>query len=223
MARTKQQYENEIRTIVVGRVSSAFRKSKILSKILQAADSNNFRAFGNFAKPEQSNSISPNRDDRWLLDPDSVVVSVEMKDGLPVQTIIAVRIKLGLSEKYYYFSPKAGVKNWWPSGWETERGSGIINWVRRKMQNGTSFYWKDRHGNEVPVTNPYSKKVYSVAYIISRSIKKEGLKKRPNVFSPFDDAETLLEKAFISTQDRIAELYKIAMFENIEDIYVDFI
>lgn len=223
MARSKAQYENEIRTIVVGKVATSLRRARILSKIIESAENDDFFASGDFINPTKSGSLAPSKDDSWLVDPDSVVVSIDMKDGFPVNAIVRVAIKLGVNERYYYLSHKTPKKAWWPSGWETSRGPGLINWVRRKIQNGyEDFYYQHPTKGEIPVNDPRSKYVYSVAYLVGRKISERGHSKRTWA-SPFDDVDSVLAKALQQAGERIAELYQEATFEAIEDIYLDFI
>jgi len=224
MARSRAQYENEIRTIVVGRVSTYLRKAKIVSRIIDAAESDDFIAFGDFIDPEKSKSFSPSRDDQWLLDKDSVLVDVAMKDGFPSVVTIVVKISLGVNEKYYYFNPKVKKKTWWPSGWETSRGAGIKNWIKQKIRNGQDFWYdnpKDRE--KYDVNNPNDGNINRISYVISRSIKEKGLGVRPKVFNPYDNADKILAKALLSAEDRIVELYKVAIEEAVGLAFEDFI
>lgn len=224
MARTRAQYENEVRTIVVGRVSNYLKKAQIVSKIINAAQGDDFIAFENFINPKNSSAFNPSREDEWLLDRDSVLVDVAMKDGLPSEITIVVKITLGLNEKYYYFHPKADKKKWWPSGWDTSRGEGIKNWIRQKIRRGQEFYYdnpKDR--KKYIVNDPNDPNVNRVSYVISRSIRDKGLDVRPKVFKPYDDAESVLAKALESAEKRILELYKVTIGEAIGLAFEDFI
>ena len=224
MARTRGQYENQIRTIVVGRVSTYLRKAKIVSKIIEAAENDDFIAFSNFINPQKSNAFNPSKEDQWLLDTDSVLVDVTMKDGMPSEVSIVVKITLGLSEKYYYFHPKVKKKKWWPSGWDTERGEGIKNWIKQKIRNGQEFWYdnpKDRE--QYDINDPNDPNINRLSYVISRSISEKGLDVRPGVFKPYDQAESVLAKALESAENRIVELYKVAIEEAVGLAFEDFI
>tara|TARA_R110002167_G_scaffold9942_8_gene45866 strand:- start:5397 stop:6071 length:675 start_codon:yes stop_codon:yes gene_type:complete len=224
MARSKAQYENEIRTIVVGKVGSSLRREKILSSIINKAKDDNFIAFGKFINPESSGSISPKKDDEWFLDPDSIYVSVDMRDGYPSNAIIKLSVKLGLDEKYYYFSKRAqSQSSWWPSGWGNERGPGVINWIRQKIRNGsTNFYRLGKDGQKRFITSPNDPAIYSVSFVIARHIASQGLKKR-DFTDPFNRVDKIIDKALASAGERIGELYEGAALEKITDIYLDFI
>lgn len=224
MARSKAQYENEIRTIVVGKVGSSLRREKILSSIINRAKDDDFIAFGKFINPESSGSISPKKDDEWFLDPDSIYVSVDMRDGYPSNAIIKLSVKLGLDEKYYHFSKRAQNKSsWWPSGWGNERGPGIINWIRQKIRNGsTNFYRLGKDGQKRFITSPNDPAIYSVSFVIARHIASQGLKKR-DFTDPFNRVDKIVDKALASAGERIGELYEEAALEKITDIYLDFI
>lgn len=225
MARSKAQYENEIRTIIVGKLGSELRRAKILKAIVDRATDDGFVAFENFIKPERSNSLNPKKDDEWLLDTDSLYVVVEMKDGFPVNATARVSIKLGIDYKYYYLSDKTPVKTWWPGGWPSENGRGLESWIAQKIRMGSKdfYYTSGRTGNKTQITSPYDVVgIAKASYVIAKSISSQGHNKR-DFAKPFDRMDGVLKKAMIKVQERVAQLYEEATLEAIEDIYTDLI
>lgn len=225
MARSKAQYENEIRTIIVGKLGSELRRAKILQAIVDRAMNDNFVAFEDFIQPEKSNSLSPRKDDEWLLDTDNLFVSVDMEDGFPVNATAKVVLKLGINYKYYYLSHKTPKKLWWPGGLDNEKGRGLQDWISQKIRMGSDdFYWTDpRNGDQYDITSPDDvKAIAKASFVIARSIAKNGHTKR-DFAKPFDKMDSVLRNAMVKVRERVAQLYQQATIEAIEEIYTDII
>lgn len=207
MARSKKQYENEIRTIVVGKVASGLKKARFVEKVIAGAKKNKMVVDGDLISPESSGSITPKSDDKWLLDKDSVYVQVDNVDqltGLPVNTIITVELEYGFSKEYYYLTPRSPRKAWRPNGWEIKR------WVEFRMNNGSRFTLPDRRnpGKRRPAENTSIDRD-RVAFLLSRRMEEKGHNKS-NLGREFDQnggVERVLQKAFDQALARVAELY----------------
>lgn len=207
MARSKKQYENEIRTIVVGKVAAGLKKARFVERVIAGAKKNDMVVDGHLTNPEGSNSIIPKSDDKWLLDRDSVYVEVDKVDeltGLPVHTLITVELEYGLSKEYYYLSYKSPVKAWRPNGWEIKR------WVQFRMDSGSKFTVPNRRkpGELIPARNTPGDRD-RVAYLLSKRLERQGHNKTTlgKEFDQNGGVERVLQKAFDQALARVAELY----------------
>lgn len=220
MARTKRQYENEIRTVVVGKVATEFRKAKLVSRVIQNATNNNQIVTGSLVSPEKSGSITPSSDDKWLIDKDSVRVEVLKLDkdtGIPTEIRIEVDIDYGINFKYWWLSKESPGKVWRPSGWQ------LMDWVERKMSRGEQFYIMNPNGTRRPAQQTAMDR-NRVAFAISRSIGKKGINKT-NLTDPFfkgnENTAQVLRKGFDKALDRVAELYEAYMTEGFDNATFD--
>jgi len=199
MKRSAKQFENQIKVILVAALSKEFRRASIVKKIVAKARGLNQVATGGLVLPELTGSIIPSRDDRWLVNKNSVVVRVSaMKYGLPTIARIQLNIKYGLASEYYWLTEESESKVWHPNGVQ------IMNWIRAKGARG-NFQYK---GKPLDVSKEYQ--VKNVAYNISKSIAKKGIKKT-KLFSPFksksDGVQAVVNKALPKAYERIGFLY----------------
>ena len=207
MARTKRQYENEIRTVIVGKVGTELRKAKFVTRVINKAVSNNQVVTGGLINPERTGSITPSSDDKWLIDKDSVDVKVDSVDsatGLPLTVRIAVEIDYGLKFNYIWLSRESKVKNWKPNGYA------IQDWVERKMSKGYPFYIMNPRGGKRPARQGDAGDRNRVSYMIFRRLSDNGINKT-DLTDPFmegnSNVDKTLQRGFDKALDRIAELY----------------
>ena len=115
---TRKQYENQIRLIAVSETSRAFRKSAIIKTIVKIAKQKNHIASGQLVNPSESNSITPNADDQWLVrgNRKAVIVRVySVKQGVPSSIRIKTQLKYGVDERYYQLTTDSKKKKWFPN------------------------------------------------------------------------------------------------------------
>lgn len=199
MARSAKQYENQIKVVIVAILSKEFKKSSIVSKVIGNAKSNNQVATKGLVNPSRTGSIVPSRDDRWLVNPDAVVVRVgSVKYGVPEVSRISLKIRYGLAQEYYWLTKESPNSIWRPSGTE------IVKWIRAKGSRGNFKY----RGRSADLSKDYQ--VQSIGYLISRSIGKKGISKT-NLFNPFknkkDGVEATVDRALPKIYDRLILLY----------------
>ena len=212
---TRKQYENQIRLIAVSETSRAFRKSAIIKAIVKIAKQKNHIASGQLVNPSESNSITPNADDQWLVrgDKKAVIVRVySIKQGVPSSIRIKTQLKYGVDERYYQLTTDSKKKKWFPNEDGINR---LENWIKQKSSRGVSFdlpsRGKDRKEakKRMDPSNPID--VGRVAFAIANGIRKNGIKNRSNFFNPFKYKNTgvraTLNKAELKINDRLTELF----------------
>ena len=204
--RSPKQLEGDIRLVVVAAIAKEFRKSAIIARIISNIKSQGMVVRGGLANPKKSKSLIPTSDDRWLVNKDSVRVSVVTNSkGVVRDIFVRLNIEYGVNPKsdYYYLAEGTKKKKWSPNG------NRIKKWVQDRMAKGDSFYTYDSKGNKKKAT---IKDVKKISYLIARSLKKKGLRKR-SFANPFEykknGVEATLRKAKRSYEGRIYEKYLI--------------
>lgn len=212
---TRKQYENQIRLIAVSETSRAFRKSAIIKAIVKIAKQKNHIASGKLVNPSESNSITPNADDQWLVrsDKKAIIVRVyKIKQGVPSSIRIKTQLNYGVDERYYQLTTDSKKKKWFPNEEGINR---LESWIRQKSARGLSFDLPSRGKGRkeakkrMDPSNPID--VGRVAFAIANGIKKNGIKNRSNFFNPFKYKNTgvkaTLNKAELKINDRLTELF----------------
>lgn len=212
---TRKQYENQIRLIAVSETSKAFRKAGIINAIVKIAKEKNHIASGNLINPLESNSITPNADDRWLVrnNKRAVIVRVyKIVQGVPASIRIKTQLKYGVDEKYYQLTTHSPKRKWFPNEEGINR---LEDWIKQKSSRGLSFKLPNRGKGRKKETrrmdpnNPVD--VGRVAFAIANGIKKKGIKNRSNFFNPFVYKRTgvaaTLNKAELRINDRLTDLF----------------
>jgi hypothetical protein len=222
MARSKRQYENEIRTVVVGKVAKEFRKAGLVSKVIEKAKANNQVVTGGLINPEQSKSIFPTSDDNWLIDRDSVNVTVSAVDNLtklPVDVRIEVDIEAGLSYKYWWLSSESKSKSWKPDGWK------IQDWVEKRLRRGTPFYIINPNGTTRPAKNNAMDR-NRISYMVFKKLTEKGIDKT-DLTDPFikgnNSAAKVAQRGFDKAIERVAELYDTYIVDGFANATIDLI
>jgi hypothetical protein len=198
MAFSEGQYKNFIKVIVVAAVAKEFRKSAIIKKIVKKIKSQGIVATGELSNPQLTGSILPSRDDRFLVEKGGVVVKTAKigPKGTPVATEIAVKIRYGLAEeKYFYLTHFSPDKKWFPSI------DNIAKWIKVKKARGKSFTITKK-GIKREAKKDWE--IKSVAYLIARSISKNGIDKR-DFLKPFEDKNTGVNASLRRAQNKITE------------------
>ena len=212
---TRKQYENQIRLIAVSETSRAFRKSAIIKTIVKIAKQKNHIASGQLVNPSESNSITPNADDQWLVrgNRKAVIVRVySVKQGVPSSIRIKTQLKYGVDERYYQLTTDSKKKKWFPNEEGINR---LENWIKQKSARGISFdlpsRGKDRKEAKKRMDSSNPIDVSRVAFAIANGIRKNGIKNRSNFFNPFKYKNTgvraTLDKAELKINDRLTELF----------------
>ena len=199
------QFRNRVKTIVVAKVSTEFRRAGIVKRIIANAKNEGHISKGNLTNPQRTRSITPFSDDRWLIRKDAVKISVvELPSQQFMVSNITITLRYGVNNKYKalaHYEPKVFVR---PST------DVISNWIRNKQQNGT---WK---GEYVP-----ENRIKSVSFAIARHMKNNGIKKS-NFTKPFFDRRTgvrpTLAKAMAKVATRLDSLYAQALQRSVVKI-----
>lgn len=200
MARSKKQLENQMRLVVVAAVAKEFRKSAIISTIVKIAKSKDMVATGKLTNPESSNSLVPNRDDRWLVKKDSIKVVIgSYRNNIPQSVKIMTNIQYGLGPDSQYYSvlwEKSKKKKWYP------KIDPIQSWV---MKKGISSDVKESR---------------RIAFRIAKSMGKKGIKKRTNFLNPFEykdkGFDATLQRGINKAAARMIDLYGETLIEAID-------
>jgi hypothetical protein len=211
---TRKQYENQIRLIAVSETIKAFRKSAIIDAIVKIAKQKNHIASGKLINPLESNSITPNADDRWLVRKNkrAIIVRVyKIVQGVPSSVRIKTQLKYGVDEKYYQLTTHSPKKKWFPS---KDGISRLEDWIKQKSARGMSFTLpsrgKGRKNDKERMDPSNAIDVGRVAFAIAKGIKKNGIKNKSNFFNPFIYKNTgvvaTLKKAEIKINDRLTDL-----------------
>lgn len=209
---TARQYENRIKIIVVAAVAKQFRRSRIIDRVIATAQSDGAVASGRLINPESSGSIIPFRDDQWLNRKGAVDVSVgEIKNNSPSKINVRVNIEYGLDEKYDTLREDRERARVYPNI------TAIKNWIRDKSRRGISFTYRN---GELDISN--DKHLTSVAFAVSKGIKKDGIKNKSKLFNPFtegsDNVYNTVVRGMANSEARIIELYDPILLSAVEDI-----
>lgn len=212
MGFSKKQYQNFIRIVMVAAVAKEFRKAKIIEGVTNRAISDNKIATGRLINPESTGSIIPSRDDKWLIDRRSIVVSVgSIKYNLPSKIQVSLSVSYGVDDNYVF--TRNDINAEYPEG-TTPNINAIKNWIVSKSQTGLlRFTYK---GKALDTSN--DKQVSSVAYLIGRKISKEGISKkyRSDYFKPVDNkAKDVLQKGIFKASNRIMDLYENELYNSV--------
>ncbi len=141
--RSPKQLEGDIRLVVVAAIAKEFRKSAIIARVISNIKSQGMVVRGGLANPKKSKSLIPTSDDRWLVNKDSVRVSVVTNSkGVVRDIFVRLNIEYGVNPKsdYYYLAEGTKRKKWSPNG------NRIKKWVQDRMAKGDSFYTYDSKG-----------------------------------------------------------------------------
>lgn len=214
MAFSKKQYENFIRTIVVAAVAKEFRRAEIVKGIIDRAKNDGKIATGGLTKPELTSSIIPTREDRWLLDKESVSVRVgKVEQGLPTNVGVEVNVKFGVEGEYVFTRNDIDAK--YPSSYPNV--DAIRLWIKAKSNRGLmTFTYNDEPAD---LNNP--KVVNRIAYLIGRRIKKQGINKKykSDYFKPVkNQVSNVLDKALFNASERIVEKYQQEFYSSVLNI-----
>lgn len=213
---TANQIRNQVKVIVVAALAKEFRKSQIIKRIIAIAKKEDHIATGALVRPDMSGAITPSRDDRWLIKPDAVQVFVSK--GKTTINGISVRIKIeyGVEPQYFWLSNKSPNKKWWPNGYKIEE------WIRLKAARGKTFRIKERGGERtMDPSNPSD--VNRVAFVISRSLAKKGIRKT-GLTDPFFGEHGVLKtvnRAVARYTARIYELFGTIIAQQQEQIFTN--
>jgi|TARA_R110000787_G_scaffold198074_1_gene309267 hypothetical protein len=187
------QFKNKVKVIAVANIGAAFKKAKIVQRIIASAKAKGHVAKGQLVNPKTSRSITPFSDDRWLIRKDAVKVKVvELPSQEFAVTSIRVQVRYGLNGKYKALSSKfAGKKAWMPPV------NAIANWIRAKQSKGQ-------------FQDVSEKNVRRVAFGIALKIKKKGIKKTSfanHFFNKTNGVQATLNKGMNNTTKRLDVLY----------------
>jgi len=207
------QIRNQVRVIVVAAIAKEFRKAQIIKRIIAIAKKNDHIATGQLIRPDVTGSITPSADDRWMIKPDAVIVAVSK--GKTTINGISVKIKLeyGVEPQYFWLSNKSPNKKWWPNGQRIEE------WIRQKARRGKIFTIKERGGRRT-MDPENASDVNRVAFVISRSIARKGIRKT-GLTDPFYGEHGVLKtlnKAVAIYTARIYELFGVIIAQQQEQI-----
>lgn len=198
--RSPKQIQNLVKVIVVAALAKEFRKSEIIKRIIKNIKQNDHIASGSLSRPDTTGSITPSADDKWLIRPDSVIVRAITSGRVVVGITVKLNIKHGVEPQYFWLSNKSPDKRWWPNG---ER---IEQWIIQKARKGKRFTISER--GRVKTMDPDSiSDVSRVAYVISRSMAKKGIKKT-NLTDPFYG-----DKGVVKTVNRAKAAYTARIYE----------
>jgi hypothetical protein len=209
MALTAKQYQNLIKVIMVAAVAKEFRKASIIKKIIANAKSENHIATGALIRPDVTGSMTPSSDDKWISEADkgiSVTVG-NVEYGIPSDVKIRIELGYGLDFRYNFLSANTDQK---------ERGpkKGVIRkWVQIKAERGHSWEYKGKTVNSSDKT-----KLDQVAFLISRSISRNGIKKT-KLADPFKDksngVDATLRKGFLKGVERVTERFGVQTYKSV--------
>lgn len=195
------QFKNRVKVIAVANIGAAFKKAKIVERIIASAKAKGHVAKGQLVNPKKSRSITPFSDDRWLVRKDAVKVKVtELPSREFAVTDIKVRVRYGLNGKYQSLSSSfAAKKAWMPPV------NAIANWIRAKQGRGEFGDVK-------------AKDVRRVAWGIAIKIKKKGIKQTSfanHFFNKTNGVQATLNKGMTNTTKRLDTLYATSVERSI--------
>lgn len=213
---TANQIRNQVKVIVVAALAKEFRKAEIIKRIIAIAKKEDHIATGALIRPDATGSINPSADDRWLISPDSVKVFVSKGKTIVNGISVRVKLKYGVEPQYFWLSGKSPGKKWWPNG------DRIEEWIRQKARKGKSFTIKERGGERSMDPNSASD-VNRVAFVISRSIARKGIKKTGLTDPFFGDRGVLktANKAVAAYTARIYQLFGSVITQQQEQIFTN--
>ena len=204
------QSKNILRVIVVAAVSKELRRSAIIEKVKRAIIKENLVASKGLSMPQVSDSITPYRDDRFLVDRNSVQISyLRTAYGGLIATGFAVNIKYGINDKKYErFQVGNKNKPFFPSVDALQRWMQIKQ--KKHLDNKNAFYVTNKKKEKIPADFTKSWHVQYVSYIIGNIISEIGVTQK-NFMYPFEDSRTgvraSVEKAKPAIAKRLNELY----------------
>ena len=195
------QFRNRVKVIAVANIGAAFKKARIIERIIKSANEKGHVATGKLVNPKRSRSLTPFSDDRWLIRRDAVKVRVVKLPSNEFAVLdIRVKIRYGLNGKYQNLSSAfSDKKKWMPPV------NAIANWIRAKKQRG-------EFGD---VTE---KNVRRVAFGIALKIKKRGIKQTSfanHFFNKTNGVQATLNKGMNNTTKRLDALYATSVERSI--------
>jgi len=208
--KSRKQYENQIRLIVVAETIKEFKKSAIIKSIVDNAKSLKLIASERLINPSWSKSITPTADDRWLIPGKRKAVIVRVyntKAGIPSTIKIVTQITGGyVDRRYYQLTDESKGKKFGVSEEGVER---IKNWIKLKANRGNT--WRLKIGKKVRVADMNKPSdVQKLAFFIARKIRKRGIAST-GFTNPFKDKRTgitpTLDRAEIRINKRLTDLF----------------
>lgn len=215
MAFSKRQYENFIRTIIVASVAKEFRRAKIIDGVIKRAKNDKKVATGGLIRPDVTGSIIPSRDDRWLLNKDSVIVNVgTLKNGLPTKIQVTLNIEYGTDGDYVFTRKDLNAK--WPKG-KMPNVNRIKFWLRAKTSRGLlNFKYRG-----VPLDPSNEVHLDRAAYVVARSIARKGIKEeyKSNYFKDVGKkVKKTVDLGVSKASGRIIEKYQEELYDSIVQV-----
>lgn len=215
MALSRKQIQNRVRLIVVAEYSKAFKKAKIIEKVIARAKQQDRVASGNILNPQESESLIPSRDDLFLTKLKSsrfklksrVPVSVriyKLYKEMPVDLKVRIQVPGSLSPQYSQISSIAinKVNNWQVS----ESGiDSIKNWIKQKMSRGVMFNIpKSSNGKDRGSLGSNDEvNIARLAFGIAKKIGERGIKTKTDLDKPFEERISVMNKAKVITERRV--------------------
>jgi len=217
MALSRKQIQNRVRLIVVAEYSKAFKKAKIIEKVIARTRQQGKVASGNILNPEESESLIPSRDDLFLTKLKSskfklrsiVPVSVriyKVYKEMPVDLKVRIQVPGSLSQQYSQISSIAiNEKNNWQV---SESGiDSIKNWVKQKISRGVVFSIpKSSNGkNRGSLSSNDEMNIARLAFGIAKKISERGLNPdyKTDLDRPFEERVSVMNKAKVITEKRV--------------------
>ena len=234
MALSRKQIQNQVRLIVVAEYSKAFKKAKIIEKVIARTKQQGRVASGNILNPEESESLMPSRDDLFLTKLKSskfklrsvVPVSVriyKVYKGMPVDLKVRIQVPGSLSPQYSQISSIAtNIKknfNVNESGIDS-----IKNWIKQKMSRGVTFNIpKSSNGkNRGKLSSNDEVNIARLAFGIASSIRDRGLNPdfKTDLDKPFEERISVMNKAKVITEKRVQLLMAEQGIPLIENAFI---
>ena len=234
MALSRKQIQNRVRLIVVAEYSKAFKKAKIIEKVIARTKQQGRVASGNILNPEESESLMPSRDDLFLTKLKSskfklrsvVPVSVriyKVYKGMPVDLKVRIQVPGSLSPQYSQISSIAtNIKknfNVNESGIDS-----IKNWIKQKMSRGVTFNIpKSSNGkNRGKLSSNDEVNIARLAFGIASSIRDRGLNPdfKTDLDKPFEERISVMNKAKVITEKRVQLLMAEQGIPLIENAFI---
>jgi hypothetical protein len=215
MARSKAQIENSLRVVVVSALAKEFRKAQIIKRIIAIAKEKDLLASGDLINPQKSKSLTPVNDESWLLDRNSVRLSlINFNEGMYDGVEVSIKIEYGIDKKYYSHTIQSGnSKKWYPPIGQIKR------WIVQKSNRGMSF---EKDGTPINLSD--DSKLTGLAIAIAKKLKKNGHKKT-NLINPFfykrNGVEATIQKAKAIYEPRIYEITGEVAYTKQEDIFLN--
>ena len=234
MALSRKQIQNRVRLIVVAEYSKAFKKTKIIEKVISLTKQQGKVASGNILNPEKSESLIPSRDDLFLTKLKSskfklksrVPVSVRIykiyKD-MPVDLKVRIQVPGSLSPQYSQISSIAtNIKknfNVNESGIDS-----IKNWIKQKMSRGVTFNIpkSSNRKNRGKLSSNDEVNIARLAFGIASSIRDRGLNPdfKTDLDKPFEERISVMNKAKVITEKRVQLLMAEQGIPLIENAFI---